>query len=119
MAIDITVPTVFPTPDRLADVRDEACPEKKGGPEGLGPPVGLEQFRAPGQPPPHQTRHAFPFTIACPALQPNALANSGRSDTMPFTRYLPGECGLVMALTRRFSGRWFSQAHCAKPMKKR
>src|SRR5213075_239448 len=67
----------------------------------------------------HQTRHAFGFTIACPALHPNAFANSGRSETMPFTRYLPGECGLVMAFTRRFSGRWFSQAHCAKPMKKR
>ena len=32
---------------------------------------------------------------------------------MPFTRYFPGECGSVMALTRRFSGRSFSQAHCA------
>ena len=31
----------------------------------------------------------------------------------------PGECGLVMALTRRFSARLFSQAHCAMPTKKR
>ena len=40
-------------------------------------------------------------------------------DTIPLTRYLPGECGLVMAFTRRFSGLLFSHAHCAKPMKKR
>ena len=44
---------------------------------------------------------------------------SGMFDTMPLIRYFPGECGFVIAFARRFSGRWFSQAHCANPMKNR
>src|SRR5205814_860184 len=67
----------------------------------------------------HHTLQDFLLTIGRPALHAKARANSGRSATMPSIRYFPGECGLVMALTRRFSGRWFSQAHCAKPMKNR
>jgi len=39
--------------------------------------------------------------------------------TSPLTRYLPGECGSVMAFARRSSGRSFSHAHCAFPTKKR
>src|SRR5205807_9630451 len=59
----------------------------------------------------YHTRQAFSLTMGAPALQEKARANCGRSATMPLMRYLPGECGLVSALTRRFSGRWFSQAH--------
>src|SRR5208282_3594087 len=67
----------------------------------------------------HQMRHRFSFTIAWPALHANAFSNSGIFTTRPLTRYLPGECGSVMAFMRRFSGRLFSQAHCAFPTKKR
>ena len=67
----------------------------------------------------YQTLQTGSLTIGWPALHPNAAANSGMLVTMPLTRALPGECGLVTAETRRFSGRWFSQAHCAMPMKKR
>ncbi len=41
--------------------------------------------------------------MGCPALQLNACWNSGILITTPLIRYLPGECGLVIALTRRFS----------------
>src|SRR5260221_10881995 len=69
---------------------------------------------------PHHTWHSFaPRTIGALSLQSKAFWNCGRSETMPLMRYLPGEWGLVRALTRRFSLRWFSQAHWAKPMKKR
>src|SRR5664280_2072674 len=54
-----------------------------------------------------------------PALALKASANSGILTTTPLIRYLPGECGLVTAIRRRFSGRLFSDAHCAKPTKKR
>src|SRR6266566_7886028 len=68
----------------------------------------------------HHTLHAFaPRTIGLPSWQLNAFANSGMLATTPLTRYLSGECGLVTALTRRFSGRLFSQAHWAMPMKNR
>ncbi len=59
----------------------------------------------------YHTRQRFSRTMGCPALQLKACWNSGMFTTRPFTRYLPGECSLVMAFTRRFSGRWFSQAH--------
>jgi hypothetical protein len=67
----------------------------------------------------YHTRHILCRTIGWPGLQPNARWNWGRSETMPLTRYLPGECGLVMAFSRRFSGRLFSQAHYPYPMKNR
>src|SRR5580658_10916879 len=67
----------------------------------------------------HQTRQRFSFTIGWPDLHANAFSNSGRFTTRPLTRYLPGECGSVMAFTRRFSGRLFSHAHCAFPTKNR
>src|ERR1051326_5586433 len=67
----------------------------------------------------HQTRQAFGLTIGAPALHENAFWNSGMFTTTPLMRYLPGECGSVMACWRRLSGRSFSQAHCAKPTKKR
>src|SRR5262249_8956052 len=63
--------------------------------------------------PDHQTRQRFSRTMGWPALQLKAFWNSGMLITSPFTRYFPGECGLVMALARRFSGRSFSHAHCA------
>lgn len=69
--------------------------------------------------PPHHTLHGFARTIGCPALQEKACWNSGRFATMPLIRYFPSECGSVMALARRFSGRSFSQAHWANPTKKR
>src|SRR5207245_1519456 len=56
----------------------------------------------------------LPRTIRCPLLHEKAFANWGRLATMPLMRYLPGECGLVMALARRFFGRSFSQAHWAE-----
>ena len=59
------------------------------------------------------------FTMGEPGLQPNAVPNSGMFTTTPLMRYFAGECGSVMARTRRSSGRSFSQAHCAKPTKKR
>ena len=67
----------------------------------------------------YHTRQGFSLTIGAPVLQEKARANCGRSATMPLMRYLPGECGFVTAFTRSFSGRVFSQAHCAKPMKNR
>jgi hypothetical protein len=57
--------------------------------------------------------------MGCPTWQAKVAANSGIFDTTPLTRYSAGECGLVMALTRLFSSRSFSQAHCANPTKKR
>src|SRR5438552_11670419 len=57
--------------------------------------------------------------MGAPALHENARSNSGMFTTRPLTRYLPGECASVRALARRSSGRWFSQAHCAYPTKKR
>ena len=67
----------------------------------------------------YQTLQVGVCTIGCPALQLNAFWNSGIFDTTPLIRANPGECGFVTALTRRFSGRWFSQAHCAIPTKYR
>src|SRR5262249_37718434 len=61
----------------------------------------------------YHTRQRFSRTMGWPALQPKACWNSGMFTIRPFTRYLPGECSLVMALARRFSGRSFSHAHCA------
>ena len=63
--------------------------------------------------PSYQTRQRFAPTIGCPALQEKARSNSGMFTISPLTRYLPGEWGSVSALTRRFSGRSFSHAHCA------
>ncbi len=54
-----------------------------------------------------------------PGLQPKAWPNSGMFTTTPLTRYLGGEWGSVMERARSSSGRSFSQAHCAKPTKKR
>src|SRR5439155_14455236 len=67
----------------------------------------------------HHTLHAFSRTIGAFWPQWKARWNSGMFETMPLMRYLPGECGLVMAFARRFSGVWALQAHCANPMKKR
>jgi hypothetical protein len=47
-------------------------------------------------------RDRFSFTIGWLGLHANAFSNSGRFTTMPLTRYLPGECGSVMAFTRRW-----------------
>src|SRR5436305_8622232 len=67
----------------------------------------------------HQILQIFLFTIGALSPHLKAFLNSGRFETTPLMRYLPGECGLVIAFTRRFSGRSFSQAHCARPMKNR
>src|SRR5712691_3795070 len=67
----------------------------------------------------HHTRQRFSRTIGWPALHENVFSNSGMFTTKPLTRYLPGECASVRALARRSAGRWFSQAHCAYPTKKR
>src|ERR1022692_3612653 len=67
----------------------------------------------------HQTRHTGRRTIGWPTLHENALENSGMLETTPLIRYSSGECGLVMALSRLFSGRSSPQAHCATPMKNR
>jgi hypothetical protein len=53
----------------------------------------------------YQTLHAFFVTIGFPSPQLNARPNCGRFTTTPLIRYLLGECGLVIALARRFSGR--------------
>src|SRR5271168_1401751 len=86
-------------------------------------------LRESGVKPPHsawaprgyQTWQTFSggLTMGWPGLQAKAAANSGMFTTTPLMRYLPGECGSVTACTRSFSGRVFSQAHCAKPTKKR
>src|SRR5712691_7611821 len=67
----------------------------------------------------YHTLHAFSRTIGAFWPQWKARWNSGMFETMPLMRCLPGECGLVIALARRFSGVWALQAHCANPMKKR
>src|ERR1035438_1610803 len=69
----------------------------------------------------YQTLQIFSggFARAALPLHLKASANSGIFTTTPLIRYLPGECGLVTAIRRRFSGRLFSDAHCAKPTKKR
>jgi photosystem II stability/assembly factor-like uncharacterized protein len=54
-----------------------------------------------------------------PGLQENAWPNCGILETTPLMRYSLGECSLVTALSRLFSGRSSPQAHCAMPMKKR
>src|SRR4051812_43965220 len=67
----------------------------------------------------YQILQTFSLTIGWPALHENALKNSGMLLTTPLMRYFSGECGLVTAPRRRFSGRCPPQAHCAMPMKKR
>ena len=67
----------------------------------------------------YQTRQGCACTIGCPTRHANAFPNSGMLDTTPLMRYSSGECGLVMAPSRLFSGRSSPQAHCAMPMKKR
>src|SRR5215472_13292118 len=67
----------------------------------------------------YQTLHAFALTMGCPALQLKAAANSGMLATIPLIRAKPGEWGSVTAWRRRLASRVFSQAHWAKPMKKR
>ena len=59
------------------------------------------------------------FTIGRPALQENACENSGMFTSTPLIRYFAGECGSVMARTRRSSGRSLAQSRWANPMKKR
>ena len=54
-----------------------------------------------------------------PGLAPEGLLKLRHVATTPLMRYFPGECGSVMALARKFSGRSFSHAHWAKPTKKR
>src|ERR1700676_4273235 len=53
----------------------------------------------------HQTLQTLSggFTMRCPALHENACANSGMLTTTPLIRYSAGECGSVMARTRRSS----------------
>ena len=67
----------------------------------------------------YQTRQGCACTIGWPTLQANAFPNSGMFDTTPLIRYSSGECSLVMAFARLFSGRSSPQAHCAIPIKKR
>src|SRR5258708_33791613 len=52
----------------------------------------------------HHTRHLLSLTIGWPGLHAKACVNSGMFTTSPFTRYLPGECGSVIACTRWVSG---------------
>ena len=66
----------------------------------------------------YQMRQAFSRTIGASSPHLNAFLNCGRFDTMPLIRYFPGECAFVMAFALKSSGRRFSHAHCAKPMKK-
>src|SRR5258708_37817068 len=54
--------------------------------------------------PAHQTRQAFARTIFCPALQPNACANSGMFESTLSIRKMGNECGLVVTTRRATSG---------------
>ena len=56
---------------------------------------------------PHHTSHRFSAgrTMADPALQSNAAANSGRLDSGPITRKRGGECGFVATRSLSASGR--------------
>ena len=59
----------------------------------------------------YQTLHLFVRTIGCPTLHEKAFPNSGILETTPFTRYSNGECVLVTAFNRLFSGLSSPQAH--------
>ena len=59
----------------------------------------------------HQTRHTSSLYRGLPAVQAKACRNSGMLMTRPFTRYLFGECGSVIADSLSSSGRVFSHAH--------
>src|ERR1700722_9963147 len=67
----------------------------------------------------YQTRQGCACTIGCPTRHAKAFPNSGMLDTTPLILYSSGECSLVMAFIRLFSGRSSPQAHCAIPTKKR
>src|SRR5580692_9880072 len=55
----------------------------------------------------HHTLQTFSgeLIIGCPALHEKARPNSGIFTTTPLMRYSAGECGSVMARTRRSSSR--------------
>ena len=55
--------------------------------------------------PAHQMTQRSCGAIGAPALQENAAAKSGLSETGPFTRHCAVECGLVWACSRAASGR--------------
>src|SRR5579859_4855448 len=61
----------------------------------------------------YQTLQAFSFTMACPALQPQAFWNSGIFCNTPFTRYRPGEWESMLTSSREYSGR--RRSHHTRP----
>ena len=65
----------------------------------------------------HQTRQELTGTIGWPFAQPNALPNSSKFSTEPFTRQRPGEWESISANRRAVSSVWFWHHTWAKPRK--
>src|SRR3954467_7170784 len=66
----------------------------------------------------YQTSQRFCGFIGTPALHENALANSGLSETGPFTRHCCGEWGSVAPRSRSLSGVTLVHQSCAKERKR-
>src|ERR1700747_379220 len=67
----------------------------------------------------YQILQAFSRTIGSPFLHPNALANSSMSERGPFTLNFETGCGLLLAISRAYSGRRLAPHTCAQPRKNR
>src|SRR6185295_6634441 len=65
----------------------------------------------------YHTRQGRFRTMGAPALQPNALPNSGMLETTPLTRYRPGEWTSVRARRCASSSAWVSHQICPQPRK--